>query len=115
MMERNHGHIITMLGSTAVCGLGNFSDICTAKFGLVGLMESVDHELTLGNSIFFSNDNHLGYTGGYDGIYTTSAVSHYLSTHLYQMARTHFNPIVPPLTLDYAAKKIMHALLVCFS
>ena len=50
MMERNHGHIITMLGSTAVCGLGNFSDICSAKFGLVGLMESVDHELTLGNT-----------------------------------------------------------------
>ncbi len=51
--------------------------------------------------------------GGYDGIYTTSAVSHYLSTHLYQMAKTHFNPIVPPLTLDYAAKKIMHGILVC--
>jgi len=53
MMKHNHGHIITMLGSTAVCGLGNFSDICTAKFGLVGLMESVDHELTLGKTIFF--------------------------------------------------------------
>lgn len=97
MMKRNHGHIITMLGSTAVCGLGNFSDICTAKFGLVGLMESIDHELTL---------------GGYDGIYTTSAVSHYLSTHLYHMAKKRFNPIVPPLTLDYASKKIMHAILI---
>jgi len=53
-MKRNHGHIITMLGSTAMCGLGNFSDICTAKFGLVGLMESVDHELTLGKKNFFS-------------------------------------------------------------
>ena len=52
-------------------------------------------------------------TGGYDGIYITSAVSHYLTTHLFQLARTHFNPIVPPLTLDYAAKKIMHAILVC--
>lgn len=47
-MKRNHGHIITMLGSTAVVGLGNFSDICTAKFGLSGLIESIDHELTLG-------------------------------------------------------------------
>jgi NAD(P)-dependent dehydrogenase (short-subunit alcohol dehydrogenase family) len=97
-MKRNHGHIITMLGSTAVFGLGNFSDICTAKFGLVGLMESVDHELTL---------------GGYDGIYTTAAVSHYLSTSLYHLAKTRFSPIVPPLTLDYATKKIMHAILVC--
>jgi short-subunit dehydrogenase len=99
MMKRNHGHIITMLGSTAMFGLGNFSAICTAKFGLVGLMESVDHELTL---------------GGYDGIYTTSAVSHYLTTHLLQLSKTCFNPVVPPLTLDYAAKKIMHAILVCF-
>lgn len=52
-------------------------------------------------------------TGGYDGIYTTAAVSHYLSTHLYQLAKTRFNPLVPPLTIDYAAKKIMHAILVC--
>jgi hypothetical protein len=51
--------------------------------------------------------------GGYDGIYTTAAVSHYLSTHLYQLAKTRFNPIVPPLTLDYATKKIMHGILVC--
>jgi NAD(P)-dependent dehydrogenase (short-subunit alcohol dehydrogenase family) len=54
MMKHNHGHIITILGSTAVFGLGNFSDICTAKFGLVGLMESVDHELTLGKRGSFS-------------------------------------------------------------
>jgi NAD(P)-dependent dehydrogenase (short-subunit alcohol dehydrogenase family) len=57
MMKRNHGHIVTMLGSTAVCGLGNFSDICTAKFGLVGLMESIDHELTLGKPFVFRNQN----------------------------------------------------------
>ena len=50
---------------------------------------------------------------GYDGIYTTSVVSHYLMTHLYQLAKTHFNPVVSPLTVDYAAKKIMHAILVC--
>jgi NAD(P)-dependent dehydrogenase (short-subunit alcohol dehydrogenase family) len=99
MIKRNHGHIITMLGSTAIFGLGNFSAICTAKSGLVGLMESVDHELTL---------------EGYDGIYTTAAVSHYLTTHLLQLSKTCFNPVVPPLTLDYAAKKIMHAVLVGF-
>jgi len=50
-MRHNHGHIITILGSTAVFGLGNFADICTAKFGLVGLMESIDHELVLGKTI----------------------------------------------------------------
>jgi hypothetical protein len=50
--------------------------------------------------------------GGFDGIYTTSAVSHYLTTHLFQLAKTRFSPVVPPLTLDYAAKKIMHAILV---
>jgi len=99
MMQHNHGHIITMLGSTAAFGLGNFSAVCTAKSGLVGLMESIDHELTL---------------GGYDGIYTTAAVSHYLTTHLLQLSKTCFHPVIPPLTLDYAAKKIMHAILVCF-
>ncbi len=36
-----------------------------------------------------------------------------MSTHLYRMAKTRFNPIVPPLTIDYATKKIMHAILVC--
>ena len=114
MMKRNHGHIITMLGSTAVCGLGNFSDISTAKFGLVGLMESIDHELSLGKSLSpLCKSSASCHVGGYDGIYTTSAVSHYLTTHLYQLAKTRFNPVVPPLTIDYAAKKIMHAILVC--
>ncbi|CAF1559114.1 unnamed protein product [Rotaria magnacalcarata] len=97
MKKRNHGHIVTMLGTTAVFGMGNFADICTSKFGLVGLMESVDHELTL---------------GGFDGIYTTAAVSHYVKTGLYQLAKTCFNPLVPPLTIDYAAKKIMHGILI---
>lgn len=104
-----------MLGSTAVFGLGNFSDICTAKFGLVGLMESIDHELTLGREHRVSNNRRSTVDevlGGFDGIYTTSAVSHYLTTHLFQLAKTRFSPVVPPLTLDYAAKKIMHAILV---
>jgi hypothetical protein len=87
MMKRNHGHIITMLGSTPIFDLGNFSALCTAKSGLVGLMESVDHESTL---------------GGYDDIYITAAVSHYLATHLLQLSKTFFNPVVPPLTLDHA-------------
>ena len=100
MMEHNHGHIITMLDATAIFGLGNFSAICAATSGLVGLMESISHELTL---------------GGYDGIYTTSAVTHYLTTHSFQLSETCFQSPVPPLTLDYTAKKIMHAILVCFA
>ena len=59
--------------------------------------------------------NRLGFSEGHDGIYTTAAVSHYLPTHLFQLAKTHFSPIVPPLTIDYAAKKIMHAILVSSS
>ena len=50
MMKHNHGHIITMLGPTAIFGMGNLSDISTAKFGLVGLMNSIDHELALGEN-----------------------------------------------------------------
>jgi hypothetical protein len=41
------------------------------------------------------------------------AVTHYIATGLFQLAKTRFNPVVPPLTLDYAAKKIVHAILVC--
>jgi hypothetical protein len=55
----------------------------------------------------------MRHIGGYDGIYTTAAVSHYIATDLFQLAKTRFSPVVPPLTLDYAAKKIMHAILVC--
>lgn len=54
MMKHNHGHIVAMLGTTAVCGLGNFADISSSKFGLVGLMESLDHELALGNRMFIN-------------------------------------------------------------
>ena len=72
-------------------------------------MESVDHELALGkiisHFIWLKIKRILVNIGGYDGIYTTAVVSHYLSTHLYQLAKTRFTPVVPPLTLDYAAKK----------
>ncbi|CAF1069446.1 unnamed protein product [Didymodactylos carnosus] len=97
MMKKNHGHIIQMLGTTALFGYGHFSDICTAKFGVTGLMESLDHELSLGR---------------YDGIYTTVSCPHYISTQLFQQAKTRLNPLLPPLTLDYAAKKIVHGVLV---
>ena len=40
-------------------------------------------------------------------------LSRITSRHIYtNWQKTRFNPIVPPLTIDYATKKIMHAILV---
>jgi hypothetical protein len=48
------------------------SDNCTSKFAMVGMMESLDHELTL---------------AGYDGIFTTTIFPNSINTSLYAKSR----------------------------
>ena len=48
MLSRNHGHIVSVVGSAGLFGFCHMFDNCTSKFAIIGMMESLDHELTLG-------------------------------------------------------------------
>lgn len=72
MLKRNHGHIVSVVSSSGLFGFCNMSDNCTSKFALIGMMESLDHELTL---------------AGYDGVITTLVYPSSINTTLYAKSR----------------------------
>ena len=72
MLRRNHGHIVSIAGSAGLFGFCHMSDNCTSKFAIIGMMESLDHELTL---------------AGYDGVITTLVYPSSINTSLYAKSR----------------------------
>ena len=72
MLSRNHGHIVCIASSAGLFGFCHMSDNCTSKFAMIGMMESLDHELTL---------------AGYDGITTTLVYPSSMNTTLYAKSR----------------------------
>ena len=45
MIERNHGHIVTIASSAGLFGVCTLADYCASKFAAVGFDESLRHEL----------------------------------------------------------------------
>lgn len=72
MLSRNHGHVVSIASSSGLFGFCHMSDNCTSKFALIGMMESLDHELTL---------------AGYDGVITTLVYPSSINTTLYAKSR----------------------------
>jgi all-trans-retinol dehydrogenase (NAD+) len=72
MLSRNHGHIVNIVSTAGLFGFAHQSDNCTSKFAIVGMMESLDHELTL---------------AGYDGVITTLVYPSSINTTLHKKSR----------------------------
>lgn len=93
MLSKNHGHIISIANSSGksqrrqlfmnvynfliesnlgLFGFCHMSDTSTSKFAMVGMMESLDHELNL---------------AGYDGVITTHVYSAAFKSALYAQSR----------------------------
>ncbi len=94
MLSKNHGHIISISNSAGrtqsehklyiqitkhflkylkgLFGFCHMSDTSTSKFAMVGMMESLDHELNL---------------AGYDGVITTHVYSAAFNSALYSKSR----------------------------
>ena len=45
MMERNHGHIVTIASIAGVIAAANLTDYCASKFAAVGFTEALSIEL----------------------------------------------------------------------
>ena len=47
MLERNHGHVVSIASSAGLAGIAGLTDYCSSKFAAVGFNESLQMELSL--------------------------------------------------------------------
>lgn len=73
MIERNHGHVVTMASAAGLFGTNGLADYCASKFATVGFSESLALEINTSRATdvhisvicpFFIN------TGMFDGVST---------------------------------------------
>ena len=51
MLEKNHGHLVTIASSAGLFGNAGLADYCASKFAAVGFDESVRSEIAVKGSI----------------------------------------------------------------
>ncbi|XP_066268769.1 epidermal retinol dehydrogenase 2-like [Branchiostoma lanceolatum] len=45
MMEKKHGHLVSIAGAAGLAGMAGLADYCSSKFGAVGFADSIRHEV----------------------------------------------------------------------
>lgn len=95
MIERNHGHIVTIASCAGLAGVSGLVDYCASKYGAVGTSESLRLELR---------------TQGKDQIFTTCVCPFYIKTGMFEGATSRFPLILPLLEPAYVADKIIEGI-----
>lgn len=94
MMERNHGHLVSVASIAGLVGAYQLTDYCSSKFAAVGLEESLRLELNC---------------DGYDGIHSTVVCPYYINTGMFAgIGRS----LIPVLTPEYVVNETVKAVLV---
>lgn len=94
MMEKNHGHIVSIASIAGAIGCYQLTDYCASKFAAVGLEESLRLELLC---------------DGYDGIHSTVVCPYYIATGMFAgVSRS----LIPILTPEYVVNETVKAVLV---
>lgn len=96
MIERNHGHIVSvasLAGKFGICGL---VDYCASKFGAVGFSEALSEEL-----LALKKDN----------VHVTTVCPFYIDTKMFDGVTTKSPNVLPILQPEYVVDKIMEAIL----
>ncbi|XP_014679125.1 PREDICTED: epidermal retinol dehydrogenase 2-like [Priapulus caudatus] len=96
MLEQNHGHVVTIASSAGLVGVNGLVDYCASKFAAVGLDQSLRFEL---------------HASGKDGVHTTCVCPYFINTGMFGGVQVKFPNFCPVLEPDYAADKIMEAIL----
>lgn len=94
MMEKNHGHIVSIASIAGMIGAYQLADYSASKFAAIGLEEALSLELNC---------------DGYDGIHSTVVCPYYIATGMFSgIGRS----LIPILTPDYVASETVKAVLV---
>jgi len=96
MLERNHGHIVTVASAAGLFGGPILVDYCASKFAAVGFTESLRSELS---------------TSGKTGVRTTLVCPYVINTGMFQGAKTRFPKLLDLLEPENVAQKIFEAIL----
>ncbi|XP_065175592.1 epidermal retinol dehydrogenase 2-like [Sycon ciliatum] len=96
MLTNNHGHIVTVASSAGFFGVNGLIDYCSSKFAAVGLNESLTMELHSKNKT---------------GVKTTVVCPYLVKTGMFEGAASRFDWLIPPLTPEYASRRIVDSVL----
>ncbi|XP_051989646.1 retinol dehydrogenase 10-B [Xyrauchen texanus] len=98
MLERNHGHIVTVASSLGLFTTAGVEDYCASKFGAIGFHESLSHELKAADK---------------DGIKMTLVCPFLVDTGMFKgcKIRKEMAAFFPPLKPEYCVKQAMRAIL----
>ncbi|KAL3889778.1 hypothetical protein ACJMK2_002106 [Sinanodonta woodiana] len=96
MIERDHGHIVSIASSAGLVGVTGLADYCASKHAAVGFDESMRFEL---------------YSMGKRGVNTTVVCPYFINTGMFEGVKTRFPYLLPILEQDYVADMIVDAVL----
>jgi all-trans-retinol dehydrogenase (NAD+) len=95
MIKRNSGHIVTISSAAGLIGVKGLADYSASKFAAFGLHEAVRMELSTAAP----------------GVKTTVVCPFFIDTGMFAGVTTRFPLLLPILKPEYAAKRIVRAVL----
>jgi len=96
MIERNHGHIVTIASCAGIVATPGLADYCASKFAAVGFDESLRCELRM-----------LGKTG----VKTTCVMPYFINTGMLDGVKDAYPWLLSTLSPQKAARRIVDAVL----
>ena len=75
MVEKNHGHVVSIASSAGFFGVNGLCDYCSSKYGAVGFNESLNMELGVLKK---------------DGVHTTVICPFYINTGMFDGVKTRY-------------------------
>ena len=95
MLENNDGHIVTISSASCTVGVPKMTDYVASKFAAFGFDESLRVELKKRGT----------------NIKTTCICPFYINTGMFEGAKTRISFLLPIVEEEWAAKRIIHAIL----
>jgi len=96
MVKNNSGHVVTIASAAGLGGLAKMTDYCASKWAAIGFDESLRLEMN---------------KRGLNGVKTTCICPYYIDTGMFDGVETRFSFLLPILKENYAAAKILDAVL----
>ena len=95
MIERDHGHIVTIASAGGIVGTAKLTDYCSSKFAAVGFDDSLRLELRRQRS----------------RVRTTLVCPFYINTGMFEGVKTRFPMLLPILEPQAVADRVVRAIL----